>query len=113
MDHRLPHLFEARGFLRARIAAQRETLGRHGEAIARLSAAGDSVCSVTRWVKEHLLALGLVGGIALLVLRPKRLPYVFRWGRRAFGLWRVGKKLIHRLSFLPRRLSFFLRLFAN
>ncbi|MCL2021314.1 MAG: YqjK-like family protein [Betaproteobacteria bacterium] len=100
MHPKLPRLFEERGFLRARIADRRKVLAGHGEAIARLSAAGDSVCSVTRWVKEHLFALGLVGGVVMLVLRPKRLPRAFRVGKRAFGLWRIGKKLISRLSFL-------------
>jgi len=100
MHPRLPSLFEARGFIRARIAAQRETLAGHSEAVGRLCAAGDVACSGMRWAKQHWLELGLGSCAVVLILRPKRFPYLFRWGRRAFGLWRMGKKLISRLAIL-------------
>ncbi|MCL2020527.1 MAG: YqjK-like family protein [Betaproteobacteria bacterium] len=99
MHHKLPLIFEERGFIRARIAAQRKTLAGHGKAIERLSAAGDSVCSATRWARRHFIELGLIGCVAI-ILRPKGLPRVFRFGKRAFFLWRIGKKIISRISSL-------------
>ncbi|MDR1849234.1 MAG: YqjK-like family protein [Zoogloeaceae bacterium] len=104
MHPRLPSLFEERGFIRARIAAQRKMLVGQGEVVGRLCAVGDAVYTVTRWVRAHWLDLGLVSCAAVLILRPKHFPYLFRWGRRAFGLWRIGKKLFSRfviLRFFP------------
>jgi hypothetical protein len=103
MHPRLPHLFEERGFIRARIAARRETLAEHGKAIERLSTAGDSLCSAVRWARQHSFELGLLGCVTL-ILRPKRLPRAFRLGKRAFILWRMGKNLASRLSFLRGKL---------
>jgi len=100
MHPQLPHLFEERGFLRARIAMRRKALVEHGKTIERLCAAGDGIYSMTRWVKRHWLALGLGSCATVLILRPKRFPRLFRWTRRAFGLWSLGKKLLSRLTLL-------------
>jgi|GEM_PF-2238053 len=105
MHQRLPDLFEERGFIRARIADRRKVLAGHGEAIARLAAAGDSLRSVARWTRKHSFWLGLAG-CATLIMRPKLLPHAFRLGKRAFILWRIGKNISERISFLREKLSF-------
>jgi hypothetical protein len=101
MNARLAELYERRGFLRARIAAQREALAAHRDALASVCATGDTARAGAHWAKRHALLLGMAIFTLTVIFHPRRLPRTIRWGRRLYRVWR----------FLPR--LFILRFFAK
>jgi hypothetical protein len=85
MISRLLELREQRGQLCARCDAQREAFAAtHGAPLARVCSAVDSARAGVDWIKHHPGVVGLVAAL-LVIRRPKRL---WRFGLRAFGLWR-------------------------
>jgi hypothetical protein len=99
MNARLAELYERRGFLRARIAAQREALAVHHDALASVCAVGDTARAATHWAKRHMLLLSVTIFMLITVFHPRRLPHALAWGRRLYRVWR-GWRILPRLSIL-------------
>ncbi|MDR3323567.1 MAG: YqjK-like family protein [Zoogloeaceae bacterium] len=93
MNPRLLELREQRGMLRARAAAQRETLAAQGRTLAQVCAVVDQVQAGTTWVKRHPALVGVALAI-LVAAKPARL---WRWTRRAALLWQGWQALRQRL----------------
>jgi hypothetical protein len=75
--------------LQLRSAELRRQVSVHAAAAAPLLAVAARVRDVAQWLRAHPL-LPLAALAALLVLRPRR---AMRWGRRAFFVWRLAKRL--------------------
>lgn len=89
MITRLLELREQRGQLCARCEAQRDAFAAtHGASLARVFSVADTARSGAGWVERHPGVVGLVA--LLLIRRPRRL---WRWGKRAFVVWRGWRAL--------------------
>lgn len=84
MNERLLELAARHGGLRARIEEQRRQLARHTRPLQSTLAKGDVLLDGVDWLKAHPGAVGAVAAAAV-VAKPARL---WRWGSRAFSLWR-------------------------
>ena len=89
MNERLLELAARHGGLRARIEEQRRQLARHSRPVESALAKGDVVLDGVDWLKAHPAAVGAVAAAAV-VAKPARL---WRWGSRAFSLWRGWRAL--------------------
>ena len=93
MNEKLLELAARRGALQARSAEQRERLAAAVAVTEPVFAAGDTVLNGVDWLKRHPLEVG--GAVALAVIaKPRRL---WRWGRRAFVVWRGWQALRNKL----------------
>ncbi len=74
-------------------AARREALARHCAELAPLWQTADRVDAGLRWARRHPEAI--VGGVAVAAaLRPGVRRFLWRWGRRAFLVWRLWRKTV-------------------
>lgn len=100
MNDRLIDVGVRRGRLLERIASQRAAIGKDLVPVRDALRAGDRAVGVLRSgvnaVRRHPALV--VAGVALFVaLKPRRL---WRWGRRAFVVWRSWRFLRQRLAAL-------------
>ncbi len=63
-------------------------LQRHARALPPLCSGFDQARAAGHWLKERP-AIPVAVAVALIVGRPR---FVWRWSRRAFGVWRVWRK---------------------
>ena len=89
MNSKLLELATRHGALQARIDEQRRTLARHTQPLQAAFAKGDAVVDGVDWLKQHPGAVGAAVAMAV-VAKPARL---WRWGRRAFVVWRGWQSL--------------------
>lgn len=89
MNQRLLQLATRHGALRARIDEQRRQLARYAGPLESALAKGDLVLDGVDWLKQHPGAVGAAVAAAV-VAKPSRL---WRWGRRAFVVWRGWQSL--------------------
>ena len=72
------------GALRERIAAQRQTLFSHAGPLESALGGIDKALAGVDWLKAHPAAVGVAVALAV-AASPKR---AWRWGSRAFFVWR-------------------------
>ena len=72
------------GALKARIEQQRRSLSQHVAPLESALARGDAVLRGVDWLKHHPAAIAAAVAAAVIV-RPKA---AWRWGKRAFLVWR-------------------------
>jgi len=89
MNQRLLQLATRHGALRARIDEQRRQLARHAGPLESALAKGDLLLDGVDWLKHHPAAVGAAVAAAV-AAEPSRL---WRWGRRAFVVWRGWQSL--------------------
>ena len=84
MNDRAHELARRQGELRARIALQRTALASHSGGLERVLGAADKALAGVDWVKAHPEVVGVTVAVVV-VVSPAR---TWRWGRRAFFVWR-------------------------
>jgi len=89
VNERLLQLATRHGALRARIDEQRRQLAQQLVPVEAALAKGDLVLDGVDWLKQHPGAVGAAVAMAV-VAKPARL---WRWGRRAFVVWRGWQSL--------------------
>ena len=103
MNHRLTELHVRRGRLLERIATQRAMLSYDAEpvrlALDKVDRVLFRVHSATDYLKRH----PGIAGLALAILFALRAKRVWRWGRRAFIVWRTVRRFSDRLAGLGLR----------
>ena len=72
------------GELRARIAQQRTALASHSGGLERLLGAADKALAGVDWLKANPEVVGVTVAVVV-VVSPRR---TWRWGKRAFSVWR-------------------------
>ncbi|MDP1653609.1 MAG: YqjK-like family protein [Rhodocyclaceae bacterium] len=83
--------------LRLAAASQRIDLSRHAAGLMPLFDAADRVHAGARWAARHPEIVG--GGVALLAAaRPGVRRFFWRWGKRAFIVWRLWRESEHWLA---------------
>ncbi|MDP2751698.1 MAG: YqjK-like family protein [Rhodocyclaceae bacterium] len=70
-------------------AALRNDFAHHAATLAPVIRLADSLREGFRWIGQHPF-LPVVGGVALLVIQPKR---ALRWARRGWSLWALWRKI--------------------
>ena len=98
MSERRLQLAMRHGALRARIDEQRRQLARHAGPLESALAKGDLLLDGVDWLKRHPVAVGAAVAAAV-AAKPSRL---WRWGRRAFVVWRGWHNL---RNFLLKKLT--------
>lgn len=94
MNQRLLELATRRGELMAHIAVQRANIAAHTTPFEQMLGRADRIVAGASWLKKRpQLIIAFFVGLAL--VRPRR---VWRWGKRAFFLWRSWKALRSRID---------------
>lgn len=81
------------GALKARIDEQRRILAQQVVPLELALARGDAALRGVDWLKHHPAAIGLAVA-AVVVVRPKA---AWRWGKRAFLVWRGWQAIRNKL----------------
>ena len=97
MSDRTHELTLRQGELRARIAIQRNALAEHSTGLERVLGIADKALAGVDWVKAHPEVVGVTVAVVV-VVSPAR---TWRWGRRAFFVWRGWRSV--RTSLLGTR----------
>lgn len=90
MNERREHLWTQRQALLAQSAALRDRMQTHAHALQPLAAVVDRAWQTGQWVRAHPWVPALVG-VVWLWRRPRQ---VWRWGRRAWGAWRLVQRVM-------------------
>ena len=88
-QQRLLELATRRGELTATIAMQRSALQSHMRPLLPVFGVADRAVDGAHWLRRH----PWVVGVALAVVAIARPVRAWRWGKRAFFLWRGWKNL--------------------
>jgi len=84
VNDRARELARHQGELRARIAQQRTALASHSGGLERVLGAAEEGLAGVDWLKAHPEVVGVTVAVVV-VISPRR---SWRWGRRAFYVWR-------------------------
>ena len=84
MNDRAHELALRQGELRARIALQRAALASHSCGLERVLGTADMALAGVDWLKAHPEVVGVTVAVVV-VVSPRR---TWRWGKRAFYVWR-------------------------
>jgi len=71
-------------------SAQREAITRHTAGLQPLFDVADQVQTVARWLRQHPEVVA--GSVAVLAAaQPRARRFFWRWGRRAFIVWKLWR----------------------
>lgn len=82
--------------LQLEAAAQRAALAGHLAGLAPVFTVADRVNAGVHWLGRHPEVV--VGGVAAAVVRPGVRRFLWRWGRRAFIVWRLWRDSLGPMS---------------
>lgn len=90
MNSRRERLWMQRQNLLAQSAALRDRMEMHAHSLQPLASVADRAWQTGQWVRAHPWVPALIGALWLW-RRPRQ---VWRWGRRAWGAWRLAQRVV-------------------